>query len=51
MLSGKKDIRKLEKSRKQHSAVTTAYGSGYFKDSIPKFEITWRVCLHRRPTS
>jgi len=39
MLSGKKDIKKLEKSGKEHSTVTMAYGSRYFKDSIPKFEI------------
>jgi glutamate decarboxylase len=39
MLSGKKDIKKLEKSRKEHDAVTTAYGSRYFKESIPKFKI------------
>lgn len=39
MLSGKKDIKKLKKSEKEHSVTTTAYGSRYFKKTIPKFEM------------
>ncbi len=39
MLSGKKDIKKLEKSQREHTVTTTAYGSRYFKKSIPKYEI------------
>lgn len=39
MLSGKKDIKKLKKSQMEHTVTTTAYGSRYFKKSIPKYEI------------
>lgn len=39
MLSEKIDVDKLEKSDKEHSSTTTAYGSRYFKTSIPKYEL------------
>jgi glutamate decarboxylase len=39
MLSEKVDVNKLKKSEKEHSSITTAYGSRYFKMSIPKFKM------------
>lgn len=39
MLSEKLDVRKLKKSEREHDINTTAYGSRYFKTSIPKFEM------------
>lgn len=39
MLSEKVDVDKLKKSEKEHSTTTTAYGSRYFKTSIPKYEL------------
>jgi glutamate decarboxylase len=39
MLSEKKDLEKLEKSEREHSNNTTAYGSRYFNKSIPKYEL------------
>lgn len=39
MLSGKRDVNKLKESGREHNAVTTAYGSRYFKRGIPKFEM------------
>lgn len=39
MLSDKKDIKKLKKSQREHNVTTTAYGSRYFKSSVPKFEL------------
>ena len=39
MLSGKIDVDKLKKSQREHNTTTTAYGSRYFKISIPKFEM------------
>ncbi|MDD1775560.1 MAG: glutamate decarboxylase [Methanobacterium sp.] len=39
MLSDKLDVKKLKKSEKEHNITTTAYGSRYFKRSIPKFEM------------
>jgi len=39
MLSGKKDLGKLKKSKREYSDTTTAYGSRYFNKSIPKYEM------------
>lgn len=39
MLSDKKDVKKLNKSEREHNATTTAYGSRYFNQSIPKYEL------------
>lgn len=39
MLSGKKDLEKLKKSKREYSDTTTAYGSRYFNKSIPKYEM------------
>lgn len=39
MLSGKVNTKKLKKSEKEHTPETTAYGTRYFKGSIPKFEL------------
>jgi len=39
MLSEKIDVDKLEKSEREHSSTTTAYGSRYFKTSIPKYKL------------
>ncbi len=39
MLSGKKDLGKLKKSKREYSDTTTAYGSSYFNKSIPKYEM------------
>jgi len=39
MLSGKKDLKKLDKSQREHNTATTAYGTRYFEKSIPKYEI------------
>lgn len=39
MLSEKIDVDKLEKSEREHSSTTTAYGSRYFKASIPKYKL------------
>ena len=39
MLSNKVDVKKLKQSEREHDSTTTAYGSRYFKKSIPKFEM------------
>jgi len=39
MLSGKVDLDKFKKSEVEHSNTTTAYGSRYFVNGIPKYEI------------
>jgi glutamate decarboxylase len=39
MLTGKVDLDKFKKSEAEHSNTTTAYGSRYFKKSIPKYEM------------
>ena len=39
MLSGKVDVEKLKKSEAKHSNSTTAYGSRFFEESIPKYEM------------
>jgi len=39
MLSGKKYLKKLDKSQREHNTATTAYGTRYFEKSIPKYEI------------
>jgi glutamate decarboxylase len=37
MLSGKKNLEKLNESEKEHSITTTPYGSRYFRTSIPRY--------------
>ena len=39
MLSKKHDLRKMNKSEKEHTVNTTTYGSRYFCESVPKFEM------------
>lgn len=39
MLSGKKNLDKMKKSKKDETTTTTTYGSRYFTKSIPKYEI------------
>ena len=39
MLSKKHDLRKMSESEKEHTVNTTTYGSRYFCESVPKFEM------------
>lgn len=39
MISRKHDLSKMNKEEKEHTANTTTYGSRYFSESVPKYEM------------
>ena len=39
MLSKKHDLRKMNKNEKEHTTNTTTYGSRYFCESVPRYEM------------